>query len=66
MTVAARRVRARRDDGESGQAMAEYALIASALTLGFFIFGRSVIVAFLQAYQVYVDSFYMVLALPIP
>ncbi len=51
---------------ERGQAFAEYAMVTSLLLVGFLLFGRSALVALLQAYQVYMESFYFVLSLPVP
>ena len=47
---------------ESGQAMAEYALIVFALTVGLVAF----VPMFIRALQSYYDSFYLMISLPIP
>lgn len=51
---------------ESGQSTVEYGTIAAALTLGFFIAGRPLFIALTDALQIYFDSFYFLLRLPIP
>jgi hypothetical protein len=51
---------------ESGQAAVEYTTIAWALLAGMFFFGRPMLIGLMQALQVYFDSFYTLLRLPIP
>jgi hypothetical protein len=53
-------------EAESGQAAVEYTTIAWALLAGMFLFGRPMLIGLMQALQVYFDSFYTVLRLPIP
>ena len=51
---------------EEGQASVEYGVIAAALLLGFVFAGRPMWIALVQAMQVYFDSFYFLIRLPIP
>ncbi len=50
----------------SGQGMTEYALVSVVLTTGFFVAGFEFFPAFIQAFQRYYDSFYVLINLPIP
>ena len=49
-----------------GQGMTEYALVTVVLTTGFFVAGFEFFPAFIQAFQRYYDSFYVLINLPIP
>jgi hypothetical protein len=51
---------------ESGQAMAEYAIIISAMTWVLFAVGFNFLPDFINALQQYYDSFYIMLNLPVP
>ena len=51
---------------ESGQAMAEYAIVTAVLMGGLIISGFNFLPEFIRAFQLYYDSFYMVLNLPVP
>ncbi len=46
--------------------MTEYALVSVVLTTGFLVAGFEFFPAFIQAFQRYYDSFYLLLNLPIP
>ncbi len=59
-----RAVRKTRD--ESGQSAAEYAMISWAILFMFGIAGVPMFIALLQSAQVYFDSYFLVLRLPIP
>ena len=50
----------------AGQAMAEYAIITAALLGGLIVMSYSVFSSFVNALQLYLDGFYIVLNLPIP
>ncbi|RMG12571.1 MAG: hypothetical protein D6729_16325 [Deltaproteobacteria bacterium] len=52
--------------GEDGQSAVEYGLISWAILGGFAIAGVPMFIALLQAAQVYFDSYFLVLRLPIP
>lgn len=56
----------RRTRDESGQSAAEYAMISWAILAMFGIAGVPMFIALLQAAQVYFDSYFLVLRLPIP
>ena len=68
------KVRSRRRHGERGQAMVEYSFITWILafmlicgaTVPIFNGKKNLIEAFLDAYQIYYDSFYFVLNMPFP
>ena len=51
---------------DSGQATVEYGTIAAAILIGFFVAGRPMFIALLQALQIYFESFYLLIRLPIP
>ncbi len=51
---------------ESGQAMAEYAIVVAALMGGLMTMGFSFLPDFIRAFQAYYDSFYIMLNLPFP
>ncbi len=51
---------------ESGQAMAEYAIVVAALMGGLITMGFSFLPDFIDALQSYYDSFYIMLNLPFP
>lgn len=53
-------------DSESGQAMAEYAIVVAALMGGLMTMGFSFLPDFINAFQQYYDSFYILLNLPFP
>lgn len=53
-------------DGQSGQAMAEYAILAAALLGGLMTMGFQVLPNFINALQSYLNGFYILLHLPIP
>lgn len=70
-------LKARRSRGQRGQAMIEYSMINWLLIVGLVLGttvrivpdgnrGKNVIELFLEAYQIYYDSFYFVLNLPFP
>ncbi len=52
--------------GRSGQAITEYALLSVVMTLGVLFMGTSFFPAFVNAFQRYFDSFYILINLPIP
>ncbi len=52
--------------GESGQAMAEYAIVVAALLGGLLLLGFPFLTDFISALQQYYDSFYLMLNLPVP
>lgn len=49
-----------------GQAMVEYAIITAALLGGLLVMSYSIFPRFVQALQLYLDGFYIILNLPIP
>lgn len=51
---------------DSGQAMAEYAIVVAALMGGLMTMGFSFLPEFINAFQMYYDSFYILLNLPFP
>lgn len=53
-------------ESESGQAMAEYAIVVAALMGGLVTMGFSFLPDFIEAFQAYYDSFYIMLNLPFP
>ena len=52
--------------GDSGQAMAEYAIVAASITGVLVGVGFTFLPDFIKALQQYYDSFYIMLNLPIP
>ena len=52
--------------GRSGQAIAEYALLSVVMTVGSLFLGTSFLPAFVNAFQRYFDSFYILINLPFP
>ena len=53
-----------RDEG--GQAMAEFAIVTAALMGGLGLMSFEILPNFIEALQVYLDGFYLLLNLPIP
>ena len=51
---------------DTGQAMAEYAIVAAALMGGMASMTFQVLPDFIEAYQRYLDGFYLLLNMPIP
>jgi hypothetical protein len=51
---------------EGGQAMAEYAIVTAALMGGMALMSFQVLPDFIEAFQHYLDGFYLLLNLPIP
>jgi Flp pilus assembly pilin Flp len=51
---------------QSGQAMAEYAIVVAAVMGGLTVMTFSLIPDFIDALQRYYDSYYMMLSLPVP
>lgn len=51
---------------DSGQAMAEYAIVVAGLMGGLLYMGFQVIPEFIRAFQVYHDSYYFLLSMPFP
>lgn len=51
---------------DSGQAMAEYAIVVAALMGGLLYMGFQIIPEFIRAFQHYHDGYYMLLSLPFP
>ena len=51
---------------EAGQAMAEYAIVTAVLVVGATVVGFHLLPNFIDALQAYLDSFYIMLNLPIP
>ena len=52
--------------GRGGQAIAEYALLSVVMTVGSLFLGTSFLPAFVNAFQRYFDSFYILINLPFP
>ncbi len=52
--------------GDVGQAMAEYAIVAAALMGGMALMSFQVLPDFIEAFQRYLNGFYLLLNLPIP
>jgi hypothetical protein len=52
--------------GQAGQAMAEYAVVAAALMGGLAVMSFQILPDFIEALQVYLDGFYLMLNMPIP
>ena len=52
--------------GESGQAMAEYAIVVAGITGVLVGVGFNFLTDFITALQQYYDSFYIMLTLPVP
>jgi hypothetical protein len=50
----------------SGQSMAEYSLLMAALMGGLMVMGFDLFPRFIKAFQLYFDSYYVMLNLPIP
>ena len=59
-------LRASNGRGEGAQAMAEYAIIAAALMGGLAVMTFQILPDFIEALQVYLNGFYLMLNLPIP
>ena len=51
---------------ESGQAMAEFAIVAAALLGGLSVMSLPILPDFIEALLVYLDGFYLLLNIPIP
>ena len=51
---------------ESGQSMVEYSLLMAALLGSIVIMGFDLFPRFVHAFQLYFDSYYIILNLPIP
>ncbi len=59
-------IRASREASESGQAMAEYALLVAAMMGGLTWTGFTFLPDFIEALQRYYDFHYLILNIPIP
>lgn len=55
-----------RYSSESGQAMAEFAIVTAALMGGLAVMTFQILPDFIEALQTYLDGFYLLLNLPIP
>ncbi|MBW2731809.1 MAG: hypothetical protein JRH20_05405 [Deltaproteobacteria bacterium] len=49
---------------DSGQAMAEYAIVVAGLMGGLLFLGFQIIPEFIRAFQRYHDSYYLILSMP--
>ena len=56
----------RGEPGESGQAMAEYAIVVAAVVSALIFAGFSFMPEFIRSLQRYYDSYYILINLPIP